>query len=84
MLQLIYLVTTYFKKSKNALSGRIIITVKEDISSKQIEMTEIENNRILSPRTDTQNIENTIRSVYGPQDNELFEEKNKVLWLCVC
>ena len=79
MLQLIYLVTTYFKKSKNALSGRIIITVKEDISSKQIEMTEIENNRILSPRTDTQNIENTIISVYGPLDNELFEEKNKVL-----
>lgn len=84
MLQLIYLVITYFKKSKNALSGRIIITVKEDISSKQIEMTEIENNRILSPRTDTQNIENTIISVYGPLDNELFEEKNKVLWLCVC
>ena len=84
MLQLIYLVITYFKKSKNALSGRIIITVKEDISSKQLEMTEIENNRILSPRTDTQNIENTIISVYGPLDNELFEEKNKVLWLCVC
>ena len=47
-------------------------------------MTEIENNRILSPRTNTQNIKDTIISVYGPQDNELFEEKNKVLWLCAC
>ena len=33
-----------FKESKNALSGGIIIVVKEEISSKWIEATEIENN----------------------------------------
>ena len=66
-----------FKKSKNALSRGIIIAVKEELSSKCIETTEIENNRILSLRIDTQNIVTTIITVYGPQENVLFEEKAK-------
>ena len=45
-----------FKKSKNALSRGIIIAVKEEISSKCIETTELENNRILSLRIDTLNM----------------------------
>ena len=40
-------------------------------------MTEIENSRILSFKTDTQDIVTTIISVYGPQENDLFEEKTK-------
>ena len=66
-----------FKKSKNALSRGIVITVKEEISSKCIETTEIENNQILPLRIDTQNIVTTIISVYGPQENDLFEGKTK-------
>ena len=45
-----------FEKSNNALSGGIIIAVKEEIPSKYIETTETENNQILSLRIDTQNI----------------------------
>ena len=45
-----------FKKSKNALSRGIIIAVKEEISSKCIETTELENNRILPLRIDTLNM----------------------------
>ena len=67
-----------FKESKNALSGGIIIVVKEEISSKWIEATEIENNWILWRRIDTQNVVTTITSVHGPQENDLFEEKTKL------
>ena len=70
-----------FKKSKNALSGGIMIAVKEEISFKCIETTEIENNRILSLRIDTQNIVTIIISVYGPQENDLFEEKQSFMMM---
>lgn len=40
-----------------------------------METTEIENNRISSLIIDTQDIVITIISVYGTQDNCLFEEK---------
>ena len=82
MLKLIYLVTTYFRKSKNALSKGIIIAVKEEISSKCSETTETENNRILSLRIDTQNIVTTIISVYRPQENEKTKFYNGVICDC--
>ena len=61
-----------FKKGKNALSGGIIVAVKKEISSNCIKTTEIENNRILSFRIDTQSIVTTVISVYGQQENDLF------------
>ena len=67
-----------FKKSKNALSGGIVIAVKEEFSSKYIETTETENNQIFPLRIDTQNIVTTIITVYGPQENDLFEEKTEL------
>ena len=77
MLKLIYLLLHILKKSKNVLSGGITIAVTEEISSKCIKATEIESNRILSLRTNTQNIVTIIIAVYGPQENDLFEEKTK-------
>ena len=56
------------KKSKNALSGGIIIAIKEEISSKCIETTEIKNNRILSLRIDTEHCNYNYISIWTTKE----------------